>query len=72
MTRKEFIERNIGMTFDFVRHIIDHPESIKSIPNGAALDFIDKDMPFKIKKQDKGRKVARYKVEHVFGPIQER
>lgn len=46
MTRKEFIERNIGMTFDFVRHIIDHPESIESIPNGAVLDFIDKDMPF--------------------------
>ena len=72
MTRKEFIERNIGMTFDFVRHIIDHPESIESIPNGAVLDFIDKDMPFKMKKQDKGRKVTRYKVEHVFGPIQER
>ncbi len=70
MTKKEYIERNIGMTFDFIKHLIDHPEKIKSIPNGAVLDFIDKDMPFTIKKQGRGRKVARYLVEHVFGPVQ--
>jgi hypothetical protein len=70
MTRKEYVERNIGMTFDFVRHLVDCPEQIESIPNGALLDFIDKDIPFKLKKQTKGKKVARYKVEHVFGFIQ--
>lgn len=70
MTRKEYVERNIGMTFDFLRHLVDTPEQIESIPNGASLDFIDKDMPFKPKKQPKGKKVARYRVEHVFGLIQ--
>jgi len=66
MTKKEYMERNIGITFDFIRHLIDHPEIIDTIPNGAELDFIDKDIPFKIKRQDKGKKVARYRVEHIF------
>lgn len=69
MTKKEYVERNIGMTFDFIRHLIDHPEIIDTIPNGAELDFIDKDIPFKIKRHDKGKKVARYRVEHIFEPI---
>jgi len=51
MTKKEYMERNIGITFDFIRHLIDHPEIIDTIPNGAELAFIDKDIPFKIKRQ---------------------
>lgn len=66
MTKKEYMERNIGITFDFIRHLIDHPEIIDTIPSGAELDFIDKDIPFKIKRQDKWKKVARYRVEHIF------
>lgn len=66
MTKKEYMERNIGITFDFIRHLIDHPEIIDTIPNGAELAFIDKNIPFKIKRQDKGKKVARYRVEHIF------
>jgi hypothetical protein len=50
MTKKEYVERNIGMTFDFIRHLIDHPEVINTIPDGAELDFIDKDMSFKVKR----------------------
>ncbi len=40
MTKKEYTERNIGMTFDFIRQIIDHPEIIDTIPDNAELDFI--------------------------------
>ncbi|MBM4054538.1 MAG: hypothetical protein FJ264_07690 [Planctomycetes bacterium] len=69
MTKKEFVERNIGMTFDFIKQLIDHPETIESIPDGVELDFVDKEMPLKIKEQVKGKKVVRYKVEHVFEPI---
>lgn len=69
MTKKEHTERNIGMTFDFIRYLIDHPEAIETIPDGSELDFIDKDMPFRVKRGDKGKKVARYRVEHVFEPI---
>jgi hypothetical protein len=69
MTKKEYMERNIGITFDFIRHLIDHPEIIDTIPNGAELGFIDKEIPFKIKRQGKGKKVERYRryrVEHIF------
>jgi len=68
MTKKEYTERNIGMSFDFIKQVIDHPEVADSIPDGAELDFIDKDFPFKARKQVR-KKVARYKVEHVFEPI---
>jgi hypothetical protein len=48
MTKKELINKNIGITFDFLRYIVDHPEMIDSIPNGAELSFIDKDMPISL------------------------
>jgi hypothetical protein len=51
MTKKEYVERNIGVTFDFVRHMIDHPELVDTIPNGAEFYFIDKNMPVKTKGQ---------------------
>lgn len=69
MTKKEIAGRNIGMTFDLLRQIIDHPEIADTIANGAELDFIDKDMPVIKGKETAKGKVARYKVEHVFEPI---
>ncbi|MDD5435294.1 MAG: hypothetical protein PH343_07680 [Nitrospira sp.] len=69
MTKKEYIERNIGMTFDFIKQLIDHPETIESIPDGAELDFIDKDTPIKIKEETTGEKIERFRVKHVFEPL---
>lgn len=69
MTKKEYAERNIGMTFDFIRQILENLDVLDTIPEGAELDFIDKDMPFKAKEILKKRNVARYKVAHVFVPI---
>ncbi len=69
MTKKEIAERNIGMTFDFIRQVVETPELAKSIADGAEIDFIDKDMPVKGSESQKGRKVVRYKVEHVFEPV---
>jgi len=68
MTKREYAEKNIGMTFDFVKQIIEHPEILDTMPDGAEVDFIDKDMPVKIK-ENRRKKVARYKVGHVFEPI---
>lgn len=69
MTKKEYAERNIGMTFDFVRHLIEHPDILNTVTDGAELDFIDKDMPSKHKEKAMRKKIASYKVEHVFEPI---
>lgn len=57
MTKKEYADRNIGMTFDFIRYLVDHPEVIDTIPDGSELDFIDKDMPFKAKERYKKEKM---------------
>ncbi len=69
MTKKEYVNRNIGLTFDFIQQVVDHPEILEAIPNGAELDFIDKDMPFKATGEARGKKVIRYKVEHMFEPV---
>jgi len=69
MTKKDCAERNSGMTFDFIRQILENPDVLDTIPDGAELDFIDKDTPFKTKEILKKKKVVRYKVVHVFVPI---
>jgi hypothetical protein len=70
MTKKELINKNIGITFDFLRYVVDHPEMLDSIPNGAELSFIDKDMPTPLEENGKStRRVMRYKVEHIFEPV---
>lgn len=45
MTNKETIERNIGLTFDFVNHLIDNPVLVESLPDDFKLEFIEKDFP---------------------------
>ena len=69
MTKKEYVERNVGMVFDFIKQIIDHPDIINSIPADAELDFIDKDVPVKVKERRKRNKIVQYKVNRVFEPI---
>jgi hypothetical protein len=71
MTKKELVKRNIGVTFDFLRYLIDHPTLIDLIPNQAELDFIDKDFPLRLEKNTTKNKIIRYRVEHIFQPIQE-
>jgi len=43
MTHKETIERNIGLTFDFVNHLIDNKEEVEKLPDNFKLEFIEKD-----------------------------
>lgn len=51
MTNKETIERNIGLTFDFVDHLIDNPNIAENLPDIFNLDFIEKDFPNLEKKE---------------------
>jgi hypothetical protein len=54
MTNKETIERNIGLTFDFVNYLIDNPSTAENLPNNFKLEFIEKDFPnVEKRKQDK-------------------
>lgn len=47
MTNKETINRNIGLTFDFVKHLIDNPGLIEKLPDNFVLDFAEKDFSHK-------------------------
>jgi hypothetical protein len=41
MTHKEQIQRDLAITFDFVEQLIDNPDILDKIPEGAAITFID-------------------------------
>ena len=69
MTKREHVSRNIGLTFDFLRHAVDHPEVIATIPGGAELEFMEKDIPYKKTEKFKRKKIACYRVERSFEPV---
>jgi len=43
MTNKETIQRNIGLTFDFVNYLIDNKDEVEILPESFELEFIQKD-----------------------------
>ena len=51
MTKKETIKRNIGLTFDFLRKVVDDPSILDKIPDGSTLEFVEKDFS-RIEKSD--------------------
>lgn len=51
MTNKETVERNIGLTIDFVEYLVDNPDAVSNLPDKFKLEFVEKDFP-KIEKKD--------------------
>jgi hypothetical protein len=45
MTNKEIIERKIGLTFDFVNHLIDNKADLEKLPDSFTIEFVEKDFP---------------------------
>jgi hypothetical protein len=45
MTNKETIQRNIGLTFDFVNYLIDNKSELEKLPDNFTLEFKEKDFP---------------------------
>lgn len=45
MTNKETINRNVGLSFDFIRQIVKNPEMIDEIENNSIIEFLQKDYP---------------------------
>jgi hypothetical protein len=45
MTQKETINRNIGLTFDFVNYLLDNPSELDKLPDKFTLEFRKKDFP---------------------------
>ena len=67
MTKKEKINRNIGLTFDFLRQVADDPSIINEIPNGSILEFVEKDFPIKNGTTLNNKYII--KVKNVFEPV---
>jgi hypothetical protein len=65
MTKKETINRNIGLSFDFLKEINSNPALLKKIPKAAVIEFVEKDFPKKEtqSRQKKRRKYIRVKNE---------
>jgi len=45
MTQKETINRNIGLTFDFVNYLMENKEEAEKLPESFELEFLEKDFP---------------------------
>ena len=56
MTKKETINRNIGLTFDFIRQAVNEPALLDKISNGSTLEFVEKDF---VKKEKRASKKKR-------------
>lgn len=64
MTNKEKINRNIGLTFDFAKYLIDNLEKVKGLPSSFELEFIERD--FLVTPVLKGKKKKLVKVKNNF------
>ncbi len=47
MTKKETVNRNIGLSFDFIKQIIINPELLDEIDDLSVIEFLQKDYPEK-------------------------
>lgn len=64
MLYKEIINRNITLSFDFLREIVKSPSKLDEIPDNSTIEFVEKDRPGlraeKNKDPDKYFKVKHY------------
>lgn len=66
MTNKEQIQHDIAVAFDFAGQIIDNPNLLDKIPEGASINFLD-DENIKPEKQNDRRPEKKYvKVKRLF------
>lgn len=43
MTKNEKIKRNIGLSFDILREIVNNPKILDSVKDGSNIEFVEKD-----------------------------
>jgi hypothetical protein len=69
MTHTEIVQKNIALTFDFIRYIIQHPDLFEMLPDQADIEFIATDLPFYGDETafiEEEHKPMFFKVEHAF------
>ena len=63
MTNKEIVNRNIGLTFDLIRKIIENPDLADKIPDKSVIEFVEKDFEVKKKSYSRNSKLIKVKNE---------
>ncbi|MGM0532276.1 MAG: hypothetical protein ACQER7_13100 [Bacteroidota bacterium] len=63
MTNKETVNRNIGLTFDLIRKIIENPDLADKIPDKSMIEFVEKDFEYRKKNHPKNTKLIQVKNE---------
>ena len=43
MTKKEIIEHNMSLTFDFLKEMVNKPETFNEIRDGSVIEFVQKE-----------------------------
>lgn len=69
MTHTEIVQKNIALTFDFIRYMIQHPDLFEKLPDYADIEFIATDLPFYEDEApciEEEHKPVFFKVEHAF------
>lgn len=71
MRKDEIIDRNISLTFDFLRQVVKNPKLIDDIPNGSAIEFVQKDIPIRERQTPRKKMMpTRYfRVHHQFEKV---
>ena len=66
MTKKEKINRAIGLSFDFMRKVEADASIVEVIPNGTYFDFVEKDFALRSfhQNKDEEKKVVLIKVKN--------
>lgn len=59
MTNKEIVNRNIGLTFDLIRKIIENPDLADKIPDKSVIEFVEKDFEVKKKSYSRNSKLIK-------------
>ena len=68
MKNQEMIQRNITLSFDFLRQIVNNPSILEGIPDGSVIDFIQRDIPA-IEGKEKKQPRKMFKVNYQFEPL---
>ena len=71
MTKNEIVQKNIALSFDFVRYLVQHPDLLENIPDNAGVEFIERGLPSRGAESpscDTCETVV-FSVEHIFREI---
>ena len=71
MTKNEIIQKNISLSFDFIKHLMGNPGLLEQIPGGAEIEFLEHDLPTPVPSESAKEPCITkiFKVEHIFREI---